>query len=353
MTRTPMRNAVPVLLLLAAVGCDGRGDAEPTGARDSGLAGEGVSMGVSVTDAGFVGVAAGLPGPESVRYDPEQDAYFVSCMTGYGSTKDGNGMIVRLDARDLSRRVLAEGGKAGATLHAPKGMAIHGDTLWVADIDVLRGFHRVSGAPLATIDFTGQGAVLLNDVALAPDGTLRVTDTGIIMSPKGVIIREPGRIYTVGPAGAVQAVATPLAQPNGITWDAGREQWVVVSFDPFVGRIASTTPDGLAADTLHRTAARIDGVEVLPGGGILYTSWGDSTLHLLAGGRDVAVVRQVPEAADIGIDTRRGRVAVPLSTLGAVQVWSLGRAWNGGAREERGVEPSNAPQGENAPVRGP
>ena len=341
------------VLLLAAAGCAGRGDVEPDGTRDSGQVGEGVATGVSVTDAGFVGVAGGLPGPESVRYDPEQDAYFVSCMTGFGSAKDGNGMIVRLDARDLSRRVLAEGGKAGATLHAPKGMAIHGDTLWVADIDVLRGFHRVSGAPLASIDFAAHGAVLLNDVALAPDGTLRITDTGIIMSPKGVIIREPGRIYTLGPGGAVKAGATPLAQPNGIAWDAGREQWVVVSFDPFVGRISSMTPDGLAADTLHRTVARIDGVEVLPGGGILYTTWGDSTLHLLADGRDVAVVRQVPEPADIGIDTRRGRVAIPLSTLGAVQLWSLGRAWTGDVRPGRSLEPSNAPQSGNAPVRTP
>ena len=316
--------------LVASTACEGRdAGARERNDRDSGYAAEGVQMGVSMTDARFVTHAPGLPGPESVRYDPDADAFYVSCMTGFGSRKDGNGMIVRLDARDMSRRVLAEGGQAGVTLHAPKGMAIHGDTLWVADIDVLRGFHRVSGAPLATIDFASHGAVLLNDVVLAPDGTLRVTDTGIDMSPKGVLIRERGRIYTVGPAGAITAGETPLAQPNGIAWDARGNRWILVSFHPFAGEVAAMSADGRSADTLHRTSARIDGVEVLPGGGILYTTWGDSTLHLLAGGRDVAMLRQVPEAADIGIDTRRGRVAVPLSSLGVVQVWSLGRAWNG------------------------
>src|SRR5256886_13499427 len=31
-----------------------------------------------------------------------------------------------------------EGGHNGVTLHAPKGLALLGDTLWVADIDVVR-----------------------------------------------------------------------------------------------------------------------------------------------------------------------------------------------------------------------
>jgi hypothetical protein len=35
------------------------------------------------------------------------------------------------------------------TLHAPRGMSIVGDTLWVADADAVRGFDRRSGAPLA------------------------------------------------------------------------------------------------------------------------------------------------------------------------------------------------------------
>jgi hypothetical protein len=63
-------------------------------------------------------------------------------------------------------------------------MAIAGDTLCVADIDKLRGFDRMTGAPIATIDFAPQGATLLNDVAVGP-GDLRVTDTGIRMDDKG------------------------------------------------------------------------------------------------------------------------------------------------------------------------
>jgi len=223
--------------------------------------------------------------------------------------------------------ILVRGDGARVVLHSPKGMAIHGDTLWVADIDALRGFDRHTGATLATIDFTPQHAVLLNDVAVAPDGTLRVTDTGIVMSPKGVVHTGPDRIFAVGPGGAVSVAAEglQLRQPNGVTWDAAAKRWVVVSFDAFVGEVAAMPADMSTRQLLHQSKlGHFDGVEALPNGTILYTSWADSSIHALAGTTDHRVVREVQEPADIGIDTRRGVLAIPLSTLGRVQLWKLG-----------------------------
>jgi sugar lactone lactonase YvrE len=320
------------LVLLAAVAaCDPRRDVreEREGADTLAASAEGVAVGAaSPGDARFVANLVGFQGPESVRYDPEQDAYFVSNMTGYGSIKDGDGYVTRVSAAPpYAATVFVRGGAPGVVLHAPKGMAIHGDTLWVADIDALRGFERRTGAPLATIDFTAQGAVLLNDVAVAPDGTLRVTDTGIIMSPKGVVHTGPDRIFKVGPGGAVSVAAEGLAlrQPNGVAWDPAGKRWVVVSFDTFVGEVAAMPAEGGARQVLHRSKlGRFDGVEVLPDGTILYAAWQDSSVHALAAGRDRRIVREVQEPADIGLDTRRGILAIPLSTLGRVQLWKLG-----------------------------
>ena len=65
--------------------------------------------------------------PEGVRYDAEQDMFFISNMVGFGSDKDANGYIVQVKASDLSvSKVFAENGKAGVVLDAPKGMAIDG-----------------------------------------------------------------------------------------------------------------------------------------------------------------------------------------------------------------------------------
>src|SRR5690348_6199429 len=146
----------------------------------------GFATGVSSSEARFVHNVTGFREPESVRYDPDQDLYFVSNMFGLGSTKDGNGFISRVNAATLAdSTVLVKSGDHGAVLDAPKGMAIQGDTLWVADIDKLRGFDRHTGLPVGVIDFAPQGAVLLNDVAVSPDGTIWLSDTGIIMNEPG------------------------------------------------------------------------------------------------------------------------------------------------------------------------
>lgn len=277
-------------------------------------------------------VIQGFGFPESVRYDPAQDVYFVSNMAGPGSLKDGNGYIVRISAGDLRRpEVFIEGGRNGAVLDAPKGMALHGDTLWVADIDVLRGFHRRTGAPLATIDLRPHGAVLANDVAVGPDGSLHVTDTGIAMTDKGVMYRGGDKVFVIGPGRRVSLLAEgkDLGRPNGITWDPDGRRWIIVSFDPFRSEVyavrpGQNVPRGQEGRTvLARGLGKFDGVERLPDGRLLVTCWTDSSLHLIDGARDERIIRDLWQPADLGVDTRRNRVAIPLVLQGRVEIWEL------------------------------
>jgi sugar lactone lactonase YvrE len=320
-----------LFLTLTAVACsagDRATDAVPDTRRvDSATAADGVATGFSA-EARFDRTVTGFQGPESVRYDPDQDVFFVSNQTGPGSERDRNGYIVRMSAADPTKAELfATGGRDGVVLDSPKGLALHGDTLWTADIDKLRGFDRRTGTPLATIDFAPFGAVQLNDVAIGPDGAIHVTDTGIIMSRKGVIHTGPDRIFVVAPGPVIRTMAEglQLKQPNGITWDAVGKRWVVVSFDPYDGQVLAILPGGGNSTSLHKAAhGNFDGVEVLPDGAILFASWADSSIHLLERGVDRQLIREVPEAADIGIDTRRNRLAIPLATLDRVQIWSLG-----------------------------
>ena len=273
-----------------------------------------------------VGTLVGFEGPESVRYDPDQDVYFVSNMAGPGSLKDGVGYISRIDAETLdgARRFIV-GGVNGATLNAPKGMAIHGDTLWVADIDVLRAFDRRSGAPLDTVSLAGAGAVLLDDVAIGPDGSIHTTDSGIAMTEKGVLHPGGDKVLAVGAGRAVSVVArgAELGIPNGITWDPEGKRWLVVSFHPFESELYAITPGKPGREVLARGKGRFDGVERLPDGRVLVTAWSDSSLHLIDGADDRRIVRDKWQPADLGVDTRRMRAAIPLALQGRVEIWNL------------------------------
>lgn len=320
-----------IALLLLAAACSG-GDARAYD-READRRAErvdGASVGVSSSSVRYVRTLTGLHNPESARYDPDQDVFFISNMNGHGSVKDGNGYIVRVSAADLDRAdVFIASGRNGAVLDAPKGITLSGDTLWVADIDKLRGFHRVTGAPLAVVDFAPLGARLLNDVDANPAGEIRVSDTGLMMTADGVWYLGPARIFGVGPGARPVEIARgdslghPIGHPNGIRWDAAAQRWLVVSFEPFTWAVKTFAGRAVTDILSERRPAELDGLDVLPSGAILYTSWQDSSLHLLEKGRDRTLIRELREPADIGVDTRRHRVAIPMPITGWVQLWNL------------------------------
>jgi sugar lactone lactonase YvrE len=285
------------------------------------------------TTAGHTAAAAStgpeisIPGfdvPESVRYDAELDVFYVSNINGNPSQKDNNGWIalVRLDSPIVINR-LVEGGKAGATLNAPKGMALKGDTLFVTDIDAVRMFNRRTGASLGSVSFAAQNAGFLNDVAVGPDG-LYITDSGISFDAQGNmsttgtdrIFRMAGRTVTVAARG------DSLARPNGIAWDATGNRFVLA---PFGGpALQSWTPGAQHPTVMVTGPGQYDGVEVLANGNILVSSWADSTVHVVHGGSHMmAAIRNVSAPADIGVDTKRNLVAIPRFTEGKVEFYRI------------------------------
>lgn len=269
-------------------------------------------VGAQPDSARLLASPSGFTGPEAVRYDPDQDVYFVTNWgTGDPAAKDNNGAISRLTPDGAVERLrFIAGGTGGATLHSPRGMTIVGDTLWVVDADAVRAFNRRTGAPLATANFSAYKLGFLNDIAAGPDA-LYVTDTGT-----DHIYRIAGGRVTV----ALQDSA--IGNPNGITWDGARSRFIVVPWEDSV--IKAWTPGSKTLSAIGKDGAtKFDGVEILSGDRLLVSSQSDSSLHLFTGGVGRAIIRTGGAPADIAVDTRRNRVAVPFVDRNLVEIWQL------------------------------
>jgi len=257
--------------------------------------------------------AVGLQTPESVLYDHVGDVYLVSNINGSPLEKDDNGFLSRIspDGTVLALKWI-DGATADVTLNAPKGMGIKGDTLLVADIDAVRLFHRVTGAPLGAREIAG--ASFLNDVAVGPDGSVYVTDSGLQASPQGFAPSGSDAVYRFDATGRAVPVArdTSLGRPNGVLAD--EIGLVVVTFGS--GEVYQLNPASGARTPLPKPpAGSLDGVVRLADGSLLVSSWEAKAVYrLAAGGAWTVAVDSVEAPADIGYDSKRQRVLIPLFT---------------------------------------
>jgi hypothetical protein len=295
--------------------CNRRPDAY-NGLSDSALADSAAAYEQEVATFRKTGETPNLQGPESARYDRDLDVWFVANINGTPSQKDNNGYISRLRPDGTPYTVkFIEGGKKGVTLNAPKGLAINGDTLWVADIDVARAFNKRTGAVIANVPAKAR---FLNGAAVGPDGAIYMTDTGVIFGANGQASHPgPDQVFRITRGGAKAVFASPkLEGPNGITWDTRKKRFVIVSF---LGKgIYGWKPGDKELESLGTGPGQQDGVVFLPDGRLLVTSWADSSLFVLDKGKVQTVAKNVASPADIDVDSKDNRVAVPQLMVGKV-----------------------------------
>ncbi|MGB0513646.1 MAG: hypothetical protein ACPGJE_02255 [Wenzhouxiangellaceae bacterium] len=265
----------------------------------------------SVESEGPLVVIEGLSEPEAVHFDAEQDVYFVSNFNG-DAAGDANGFISRIGPNGEIEELEFMTGTSEFPLHGPRGMRIVNEVLWVADADGLHGFDRRSGNHLEFIDFSDHAPGFLNDVEADSAGVLYLTDTGNAR----LFSVENGQITVL----ASDALDSP---PNGIVW-----------FSPVAGFVLGPWGDGLDLKAWRPADGALVEIGRLPEGGnidgleeydgrLILASQVDQAIWSWRDSDAVKLFNTPGRPADIGIDSRRGRIAIPYIALDRVELWAL------------------------------
>jgi len=140
---------------------------------------------------------------ESVIYDSKRDVLYVTNLNMEPRLKDGNGFVSRVstDGKIIDLHWI-DG------IHSPKGTAIAGDTLYVADIDELIVIDITKGVITRKVPVIGAG--MLNDITSDRDGNLYISDS------------DANKILKYSNGGLTDWLTTGLNLPNGLLAENGR-----------------------------------------------------------------------------------------------------------------------------------
>lgn len=264
-------------------------------------------------------VTEGVATPESVLYDEAGDRYLVSNINGKPDGVDNNGYITELspDGKVLKEKFIA-GGVGKTKLDAPKGSGISAGVLYVSDISVVRMFDLKTGSPKGEIAVPG--ATFLNDIAVAKDGRVFVSDSGIKAGASGfeptgtdaVYVIEKGKLKTV-------AKSKDLGGPNGLV--AVDNGVLVNTFN--ADEVYRLDEKGEKRDATKVPSGGLDGMALFADG-LFVSSWKGSAIYRGSlGGKFELAFSGLAGAADFGIDSKRKRILVPRFLDNAVEAYDL------------------------------
>ena len=267
---------------------------------------------------------SGLESPHSFLADPATRSYFISNINGEPDARDNNGFITKLsDDGRITAFKFIEGGRGDVTLHAPKGMVVVDQVLYITDLDTLRAFDKTTGKPLATVvlprSASGNSAQSLVDVASDGQGHLYLADQG-----GNAIYRvdlTPSLTLSLYISGA------HLAGPSGVAVHPKTGHVVVVSWDS--GKIFDITPEGTLTELASNGffTARFQNLS-----GVDFDRWGsmyiaDATKgkiwRMLPNGKFQVIAEYLPGPSDLGIDRVNHLILVPYQDSNAAEVNGL------------------------------
>jgi hypothetical protein len=226
--------------------------------------------------------------PESVLFD--DSVIYVSNINGNPTTKDGNGYISRLSP---TGEIIAQRWVVG--LNAPKGMALYGNLLYVADVDRVAVIDRKLGKIVQFVEIPG--SKFLNDVTANNQGVAAVSD----MIDKAIYLIRNNTFELL-------IKSDDLYNVNGLYWE---------DETLFVGTTNVIYRAELATKTLHKImdgTGGIDGLERFAPNKFIISDWAGKIQIVSTDAPPVEVLNVTAEnynAADIDYSIKTKTLFIP------------------------------------------
>ena len=242
---------------------------------------------------------------ESAVYDEEANVIYAS-MIGGREAGDGGVATVSLDGKMINHDFI-DG------LEDPKGIAITADKLYVSDVTVLVEADRKTGNILKR--HTLDGIAFLNDVAIAADGNIYVTDT------------RNSEVYRLDTEGnfSLWLKDAALDNPNGIlvldntmyiaSWGGTEEGGAVSKVDLTTKEITPIT----------KKIGNLDGIRPYDENHLIISDWRSGKIHTvnLTDGSTKEILEVGVSVGDIAYLADKKVLLLPMNRQGRLLVYKL------------------------------
>ncbi len=232
--------------------------------------------------------------PECALFNPAENLLYISNVSGAPAEKNNKGFISKVD---LDGQIVKLRWATG--LNAPKGMAIYGNSLYVADIDILVQIDLSTGEIVKR--YPAEGAVFLNDVAADTEGNIYVGDSSA----------ENGRIYRLSKGLLDNWLTSPeIERPNGLHMQDGN----LLAGDGGNGKLNSIDLKTRKITKVAQTDSGIDGIKPDGKGNYFTSNWKSRTTLITAEGKTIVLMDTAAEemnAADFEYLADRKLLVIP------------------------------------------
>ena len=258
--------------------------------------------------------AAGFAAPESVSYDPATGTFFVSNINSPDFSANGQGYVSQLG---LDGTLVLE--KFVDGLNAPKGTDVAGGKLYIAGIEELVEVDISSGTIAQR--YPAPGAPFLNDVVVADDGRVFVSET------------MTSSIYVLENGALTQWLTDPqLAGANGLIIDGGA--LLVATLGDMSGGFENMRPSNVKSVDLATKAiidygspapiGGLDGIELYEDGAAVTDNSGGRVVMVADDGAVTELAAPGAGAADFEYVADEGLFVVPILNTGEVVAYRSG-----------------------------